>query len=128
MNTGHEGSMSTVHSNNPPGCITRLSGLVKQKGLGYTDESVKTLIGQAIDVIIQITRTRSGTRKIEYITLVDMEKEGEIILKDIYRFKRGKGSGKDQDNGEFIRTEEKLTDRIYNKLVDAGIDPTGFDR
>src|SRR5690606_29045405 len=52
MNTGHEGSMSTIHANDPKSCLMRLANLVKQTGLGYTDETVNTLISQAVDVIV----------------------------------------------------------------------------
>ena len=125
MNTGHEGSMSTVHSNDPISCITRLSNLIKQSGLGHTDETVKGLIGQSIDAIIQISRMRNGSRKVTHISLIDLDKDGLVVINDIYRYTNHRNKNGEMEFG-FIRTNQELTQRMIEKFSEAEINPLLF--
>jgi pilus assembly protein CpaF len=119
MNTGHEGSMSTIHANDPESCITRISNLIKEKpGMGYTDETVENLIGQSLDAIVQISRTTGGARKITYISLVDQDKTGKIEIINMYKHHPVKG---------FERTGERITKRIHEKFIEAGVKPDLFN-
>jgi pilus assembly protein CpaF len=126
MNTGHEGSMSTVHSNDPESCITRLGNLIKQSGLGHSDETVRSLIGQSVDAIIQISRMRDGTRRITHISLIDIDEKGEVVISDIFRYKNHKNEKGEMEFG-FIRTNQKLTARMIEKFEESSIDPLRFN-
>lgn len=78
MNTGHEGSMCTVHANRPREALTRLENMVGLAGINLSSKAVRTQIADAIDVIVQISRMRDGIRRITSITeIVGME--GDVV-------------------------------------------------
>src|SRR5438034_1621544 len=86
MNTGHDGSLSTIHSNSPRDSLSRLETMVLMAGLDITVRSVREQIASAIDIIIHQTRLKDGTRRITHITEV-LGLEGDIItLQDLYLF------------------------------------------
>ena len=86
MNTGHDGSMTTIHANTARDCISRLETLVLMAGVDLPLTSVRKQIASAIHIIVQAGRLRDGTRKVTNITEI-LGMEGEtVILQDIYRF------------------------------------------
>jgi len=86
MNTGHEGSLTTVHSNAPRDCISRLETLVLMGGVDLPLSVVRRQIVDAVQFIVQASRLRDGSRKVTYITEV-VRLEGQmVILNDIFRF------------------------------------------
>lgn len=87
MNTGHDGSMSTVHANRPREALTRLENMVAMAGFNLPAKAVRTQIAQAVDLIVQIQRMRDGKRRITSVTEV-MGMEGEVIVtQDLFTFK-----------------------------------------
>ena len=83
MNTGHDGSMSTVHSNSPRECISRLESMILMGGYNLPARTIREMIVSSVDLIIQAQRMRDGTRKITYITEV-VGLEGEVVtLQDL---------------------------------------------
>lgn len=78
MNTGHEGSMCTVHANRPREALTRLENMVGMAGINLPSKAVRTQIADAIDIIIQISRMRDGIRRITSVTEV-VGMEGDVI-------------------------------------------------
>jgi pilus assembly protein CpaF len=95
MNTGHDGSMTTVHSNSPRDCISRLETLVLMAGVDLPLPVVRTQIAKAINLIVQINRMRDGSRKITYITEVQGIEGDTPVLTDIFRFvEKGEEEGK----------------------------------
>lgn len=78
MNTGHEGSMSTVHANRPREALTRLENMVGMAGINLPSKAVRTQIADAIDVIVQISRMRDGIRRVTSVTEV-VGMEGDVI-------------------------------------------------
>ncbi len=89
MNTGHDGSLTTVHSNNPRDAISRLETLVNMSGCDLPMSAVRKQIASAIHLIIQASRLQGGPRKVTYITeIVGMEGE-TIVMQDIFRFVQG---------------------------------------
>ncbi len=86
MNTGHDGSMTTVHSNNPRSCVSRLETLVMMAGADLPIDVVRRQIVDAVHFIVQASRLRDGSRKVTYITEV-VRLEGDMpILSDIFKF------------------------------------------
>ncbi|OQY48756.1 MAG: type II secretion system protein E [Anaerolineaceae bacterium 4572_78] len=86
MNTGHDGSMTTVHSNSPRDCISRLETLVLMAGVDLPLTTVRRQISSAVHFIVQASRLRDGSRKVTYITEVQ-GMEGDIVtLTDIFKF------------------------------------------
>jgi pilus assembly protein CpaF len=92
MNTGHDGSLTTVHSNSPRDAISRLETLVLMAGLELPVKTVRQQIASAVDLIVQIGRFPDGTRKVSYITEVGGMEGDMITMTDIFKFEQT-GSG-----------------------------------
>ena len=88
MNTGHDGSMSTVHANNPRDVINRLETLVLLAGTELPSRAIRGQIASAINVIVQTERLRGGARKIVGVAEVFGLKEGEIGLNELFAFRQ----------------------------------------
>lgn len=87
MNTGHDGSMSTLHANNPRDAISRLENMVMMAGMHIPIDSIRRNIVSAVNIVLQVSRLNDGSRKIMNISEV-MGIEGErVILQDIFSFR-----------------------------------------
>ncbi len=87
MNTGHEGSMGTVHANSPREAMTRLENMIGMGGVNLSPKAVRTQIADALDVIVQVSRMRDGVRRIVSITEV-IGMEGDIITtQELFNYK-----------------------------------------
>ncbi|WP_087972498.1 CpaF family protein [Oceanobacillus rekensis] len=113
MNTGHDGSLATGHSNSPRDMVARLETMVLMAGMELPVKAIREQIAGALDVIIQQSRLKDGTRRITNITEVQGLEGDIIVLQDIFTFKQ---SGIDQ-NG-----------KIIGKLVPTGIRPKFYER
>ncbi|EAN8599698.1 CpaF family protein, partial [Salmonella enterica] len=121
MNTGHDGSMSTLHANSPRDAISRLENMVMMAGMNMPVESIRRNIASAINIIIQVSRLNDGTRKIMNISEV-MGIEGDcIILQDIFSFKaqahrdeNGKIQGEFHSEGLLIRSAVMQNAILYD--------------
>ncbi|GEL76464.1 CpaF family protein [Tenuibacillus multivorans] len=88
MNTGHEGSLTTVHANTPIDAINRVEGMVVMAGMDLTTNVIRDYISGALDYIVQVQRLTDGTRKIMNISEVEKSSNDKIEVRDIFRFKR----------------------------------------
>ncbi len=88
MNTGHDGSLTTVHANSPVDAVRRLENLVLYAGTDLPLKAIRELIFSAVSLIVQISRFSDGTRKITSIAEVASMYEGEISLQEIFTFRR----------------------------------------
>ncbi len=96
MNTGHDGSMSTLHANSPREAMNRLEGMVLMAGFTLPSRAIRQMIVGAVDVIIQVSRMRDGRRRVTHITEV-IGMEGDIIIvQDLMRYEV---LGEDADGG-----------------------------
>ncbi|OMG75348.1 CpaF family protein [Burkholderia ubonensis] len=128
MNTGHEGSLATIHANTPRDALTRLENMISISGLSLPPKTMRQQIASAISVVVQAARLTDGKRKIVSISeLTGME--GDIInMQEIFTFKR---TGVDKDGtvrGHFTATgvRPKFADRLQAfgiNLPDALYDP-----
>lgn len=104
MNTGHEGSMTTIHANSSDDAILRLETMVLMAGLDLPMVAIRRQIAAALHIIVQQSRFRDGSRKVTCISEVGECKGDEIVVKDIFRFNQT-GIGKDGEIiGNFIAT------------------------
>ncbi len=87
MNTGHEGSMSTVHANRPREALTRIENMVGLAGINLPSKAVRTQITAALDMIVQISRMRDGIRRITSITEVVGMEDDVITTQELFQFK-----------------------------------------
>ena len=86
MNTGHDGSMSTIHANNSRDALTRMENMVQMGHLGLPSQSIRTQIVSAVNLIVQVERQRDGGRRVTQVTEV-VGMEGDVVLlNDIFRF------------------------------------------
>ena len=88
MNTGHDGSLTTLHANNPRECVGRLETLVLMAGAELPSRAIRDQIGTAINIIVQQSRLRDGTRKVVSITEVLGCDGGEVQLQEIFAFRQ----------------------------------------
>ena len=118
MNTGHDGSLTTLHANNPRDTIKRMETLVLMSGMDLPLKVVREQIASAIEVIVQQARLRDGSRKITHITEVQGMEGDQVVLQDIFVFEE---TGTDQ-NGKIIGRLKPtgLRPKFYEKLVLAG--------
>ena len=79
MNTGHDGSMGTLHANSPRECLSRLESMITMGGFSLPSRTIREMICSSIDVIIQAARLRDGSRRITHVTEV-MGMEGDVII------------------------------------------------
>jgi pilus assembly protein CpaF len=87
MNTGHDGSISTVHANTPRDALARLENMVLMAGMDLPAKAIREQIAAAIDIFIQVQRLQDGSRKVTHVTEV-AGMEGDVVtLQDIFLFK-----------------------------------------
>ena len=119
MNTGHEGSMTTVHANSPRDVISRLETMVMMAGMELPIKAIREQIASAVDIIVHQARLRDGSRKIVNISEV-VGMEGDIItMQDIYAYRPNGYDDSGRLSGEFISTG--IHPRVIEKIRDNGI-------
>ena len=127
MNTGHEGSMSTIHANNPRDALGRMEQMVGMAGMPMDQRSIRAQITSAIQLLVQLSRLRDGSRRVTAITEIT-GMEGDVVqLQDLMKFQR---TGVDDDGrirGEFRSTG--IRPRFLEDLQTMGLhlDPEYFD-
>ncbi|GAA2077826.1 CpaF family protein [Aeromicrobium halocynthiae] len=120
MNTGHDGSISTLHANSPRDCMSRLETLVLMAGMDLPLRAIREQAASAVDLIVQIARLRDGSRRIVNVTEV-MGMEGDtIVLQDIFTFDFGAGV---DEHGRFRGTAVPtgIRPRFSERFADQGI-------
>lgn len=119
MNTGHEGSLGTVHANSPRDALARLENMILMAGMDLPVRAIREQVASAIHLIIQIARLSDGSRKITHVTEVS-GMEGQVVtLQDLFRFEQ---TGVDADGrvrGEFHTTG--IRPKFTEKFQIAGI-------
>lgn len=119
MNTGHEGSMATIHANNPREAISRLEQMVAMGGLRISQEAVRSQIAAAVGLIIQAQRLSDGSRRVTHVSEVT-GMEGDIIqMQDIFTFNRLSTSEDGTVVGEFRASglRPKCLDEMHRRGV-----------
>ncbi len=118
MNTGHDGSLSTVHANSPRDAIARLETLVLMAGMDLPLRAIREQIASAVDVIVQITRLRDGTRRVTHVTEVQGMEGETVTLQDAFLFDysagvdaRGRFLGKPVPTGVRPRFTDRFRDQ-----------------
>jgi pilus assembly protein CpaF len=115
MNTGHDGSLTTIHANSPRDSLSRLETMVLMSGMELPEKAIREQIASALDVVIQISRLSDGRRKIDYVSeIVGME--GSVVtMQDIFVYER-MGVGEDGTViGQFKPTgiRPKFAERLF---------------
>lgn len=120
MNTGHDGSLTTGHANSPRDMLARLETMVLMAGMELPVRAIREQISSAIDIIVQQSRLRDGSRKITHITEVQGMEGDIIVLQDLFIFEQS-GIGEDGNIiGSFRSTG--IRPKFIHQLEAAGID------
>ncbi|MDU8928271.1 CpaF family protein [Alisedimentitalea sp. MJ-SS2] len=127
MNTGHEGSMSTIHANNPRDAIARLEQMVGMAGMPMTQTAIRSQITSAIDVIVQLERLRDGARRVTSISEIT-GMEGDVVqLQELMYYKRLGVDENGKIQGEFRATGMRPTFLEDLKTMGLNLDQSTFD-
>lgn len=124
MNTGHEGSITTLHSNSCSDAINRLETMMLMNNMELPVFAIRNYIEKAIDIIIQIDRLYDGRRKVTSISEVVGIDNDVVKLKEIFKFKEVGINAKGEVEGEF--TTLKYVPKVYEKIKRKGIDLTNI--
>lgn len=119
MNTGHEGSLTTLHANSPEDALNRLETMLLMNDMDIPVSAVRGYIENAINLIVNIERLADGRRKVTSICEVVGMKDGNIKLKEIFAFKQKGVTKNNEVIGEFVMY--KYTPKVYDKIKRAGI-------
>ncbi len=119
MNTGHDGSLTTIHANTPRDALSRLETMVAMGSLNIPDSAIRRQIASAIDVVVQVSRLSDGTRKV--IALSEITgMEGDIVsMQDIFVFRKRGIRDNGEVSGEFVPTG--IRPKFAEKLQVSGI-------
>ena len=123
MNTGHEGSMATIHANTPRDAISRLEQMIGMAGMPMTIASTRGQIAAAIRLIVQLQRLSDGKRKVTYISEIT-GLEGDILqMQDIYKYVRTGTASDGSVEGHYVATG--VRPRFLSELTARGINIPG---
>ena len=119
MNTGHEGSLTTLHANGPVDALNRLETMILMNDMSIPVDAVRGYIESAIDIVIQIDRLTDGRRRITCISEVDGLKDGNIVVRDIFNYIQDGTLDDGTVIGNFKR--QRGTPKVYDKISRRGI-------
>jgi pilus assembly protein CpaF len=121
MNTGHEGSLSTVHANSPRDALARLETMVLMAGIDLPTRAIREQVASAVDLIVHVARLRDGSRRVTDITEIEGMEGDVITLQDLFRFDYG--AGIDAATGRFLGqcVPTGLRPRFSDRLADIGV-------
>jgi pilus assembly protein CpaF len=119
MNTGHDGSLTTVHCNNPRDAMSRLEVMVGMGNANMGVRAIRQQISAALDVIVQVSRFSDGTRRVTHITEVTGMEVETITLQDIFLFEKTGVAEDGRVTGRFRATG--IRPRAYERIKACGI-------
>lgn len=120
MNTGHDGSLTTIHANTPRDVLSRLEVLVLMAGMDLPVTAIREQVAAAVDIIIQQQRFTCGSRKITRITEVVGMESGTVQLQDIFRYDQQGVDAQHRVRGDFVATGS--IPHFYETLRDFGVE------
>ena len=120
MNTGHEGSLTTLHANGGVDALNRLETMVLMGNMEIPVPAIRDYIKNAIDLVINVERLSDGRRKVTSISEITGIKDNEIVLKDIFTFKQTGLTMNNEVIGEFKK--ENYIPKVYEKIKNRGYD------
>jgi pilus assembly protein CpaF len=119
MNTGHDGSLTTVHSNSPRDTLHRVETMTLMAGMDLPLRAVREQIAAAFDLVVHLNRLTDGTRRVTYISEVQGMEGDVIVMQDVFRFIQ-KGMDNGRVNGFFTPTG--IRPKFMEKIETSGIE------
>jgi len=120
MNTGHDGSMTTLHANKPRDALARIETLVLMSGYDLPLRAIRSQITSAINVIVHLERLRDGSRKVVQISEITGMEEDVITMQDVFRFIRVGMDDHGRVTGRFVAAG--LRPRVLDRLEELGLE------
>ncbi len=125
MNTGHDGSITTVHSNTPRDAISRMETMAMMGDIRMTERAIRAQIASAVHLIVQVSRMSDGSRRLTHITEITGAFEQVVNMQDVFLFEKQGLDPRGKVQGRFHATG--LVPKFQEKLTAAGITlPAGF--
>lgn len=122
MNTGHAGSLTTVHANSPQDALYRLETMAMLSGYEVSERTLSTIISRSIDIVIQLNRFAGGERKMIAVSEVGPGEEGRYTIRDLFRFVPGE-MVEGRIGGHFASISETVSERLAEKIAMTGLLP-----
>jgi len=119
MNTGHDGSLTTIHANSPRDALSRLETMVAMSNLNLPENAIRRQIASAIDLVVQVTRMSDGTRKIASIAEITGMEGDVITMQDIFVFRKRGIRENGEVLGDFVPTG--IRPKFAERLLVSGI-------
>lgn len=119
MNTGHEGSMCTVHANTPRDALSRLEQMIGMAGMPMSQSSIRQQIASAVDLVVQVERLHDGTRKLVSISEITGMENDVIQMQDIMSFKKSGLNEEGHVKGVFVATG--LRPKFLEDIAEVGL-------
>ena len=119
MNTGHDGSMTTMHANGPEDALNRLETMVLMNGVEIPVTAIREYIENAMDIVVQVRRFSDGRRRVTSINEITGMKDGEIIQREIFKFKQTGVLPNGDVVGEFLMYD--YVPKVFDKIKAKGI-------
>jgi pilus assembly protein CpaF len=120
MNTGHDGSMTTVHANTPRDALSRIEQMIGMAGLDISARSIRHQIASAINVVVQIERMEDGGRRMVSVSEITGMEQDVISMQEIFRFRRQRVSSDGIIHGDFETTG--IRPKVMELMIARGID------
>lgn len=118
MNTGHDGSLTTGHANSPRDMISRLETMVMMSGMELPVKAIREQIASAVDLIVQVSRLKDGTRRLTHVTEVQGMEGDVVVLQDLFLLRQAGLSPDGRVLGNHASTG--IRPKFYDKLVEYG--------
>jgi pilus assembly protein CpaF len=119
MNTGHDGSLTTVHANTPRDALSRLETMIQMIGMGLSDRAMRQQMASALDLVVQVARLSDGTRRLTSIAEITGMEGETITMQEIFVFERTGVDSQGQVIGRFRPTG--IRPRFAERLKASGL-------
>jgi pilus assembly protein CpaF len=119
MNTGHDGSLTTIHANSPRDALYRLDTMIAMANLNIPDKAVRQQVASAVDLVIQVTRLTDGARRVTSISEITGMEQDVISMQEIFAFQQSGINQAGQVVGRFRATG--IRPKCADRLATAGV-------
>lgn len=128
MNTGHDGSLTTIHANNPRDAMLRIETMIQMAGMKLTERAMRQQIASAINIVVQASRLSDGSRRVTYVSEVIGLDDKEVLVNDIFRYERSGVDDKGKVLGKHLPagTKPYLLEKL--KIAGCKFDESWFVR
>ncbi len=121
MNTGHDGSLTTVHANSPRDALARVETMTLMAGFDLPVRAVREQISSALDLVVHLARLRDGTRRVTHVTEVGHMEGDTVLLQDVFVFDYRSGASSAHPAGPGRLVATGLRPRLTDRLADRGV-------